>query len=354
MIERIVSFVNSYRVLTNIVVIVIGLLTITVFANQIRERKKIQTGKAANPAHLFISPETQTLPPDATFSIKVDTGNISLAFAHIEISFDQEMINLYQDILPTEFYTLISATSKEEANATGHAVVILGATPGGANPQSGVFDLAYLWFTPATQLPNQTTQIQFIEPALQLVDVNAVPFTITTSHATLTLNPVATTPTLTPRPTSTPTPTNTPTPRPTPTNTSTPTPRPTSTPTPRPTRTPTPTPTRPPGTTSTPTLAPTATIVPIPTPTPPQAETVIITKAELRRYFKLFGRLKVEATSSLAPNVELTAEGYGKLRYSKGKKLYRKTFWTLSRPLFITVTSSGGGSATAEVIWGRR
>ncbi len=62
------------------------------------------------------------------------------------------------------------------------------------------------------------------------------------------------------------------------------------------------------------------------------------------------GSLTVVATSTSQPNVALTATGYGALGWKSWLNFYRTTFTGLTaKPATVTVTSSGGGSATMAV-----
>ncbi len=60
--------------------------------------------------------------------------------------------------------------------------------------------------------------------------------------------------------------------------------------------------------------------------------------------------LTVVATSSAQPNVSLTATGFGNLPWRTRNNFYRMTFTNVNtQPANVTVTSSGGGSATGAV-----
>ena len=74
------------------------------------------------------------------------------------------------------------------------------------------------------------------------------------------------------------------------------------------------------------------------------AEVVTITKAEWNNRRK---ELKVEATSSDQPNVELTVVGFGQMNFKNGK--YALKVKPVDNPVTVTVTSTGGGSATETV-----
>ncbi len=75
-------------------------------------------------------------------------------------------------------------------------------------------------------------------------------------------------------------------------------------------------------------------------------ETVAITLAEYKTKTK---QLTVRATSSLQPNVTLTVAGYGTMTYSSSAGYYSLTKKVSANPGSVTVTSTGGGSATRTV-----
>ena len=80
----------------------------------------------------------------------------------------------------------------------------------------------------------------------------------------------------------------------------------------------------------------------------PAADTVTITNVTYSTASG--GTLTVAATSSAQPNVSLTATGYGALGWRSWLNIYRTTFTGIgAKPANVTVTSSGGGSATAVV-----
>jgi hypothetical protein len=60
-------------------------------------------------------------------------------------------------------------------------------------------------------------------------------------------------------------------------------------------------------------------------------------------------QLTVRATSSRQPNVTLTVTGYGQMTYSASAAYYSLTKKVSPAPASVTVTSSGGGSATKTV-----
>jgi hypothetical protein len=76
---------------------------------------------------------------------------------------------------------------------------------------------------------------------------------------------------------------------------------------------------------------------------------VVIIRAEYRISN---GELKVDATSSDGGNVTLTLVGYGDMSWKANKNLYEyRQKPAASPPSPITVSSSGGGSASMEVTY---
>ena len=77
------------------------------------------------------------------------------------------------------------------------------------------------------------------------------------------------------------------------------------------------------------------------------ADAVTITSVT---YNPVTDTLEVVATSSEQPGVQLTAVGYGTLGWKSWLNLYRTTFTGVAtRPAGVTVTSSGGGTATFDL-----
>jgi beta-lactam-binding protein with PASTA domain len=76
------------------------------------------------------------------------------------------------------------------------------------------------------------------------------------------------------------------------------------------------------------------------------SDTVTIAKAEFKSDKS---ELKVEANSSDGGNVTLTVVGYGQMTYKSDKNKYEYKATVGSAPSTVTVTSSGGGSATKTV-----
>ena len=78
----------------------------------------------------------------------------------------------------------------------------------------------------------------------------------------------------------------------------------------------------------------------------PAADTVTIVGATYTRKTR---KLSVTATSSAQPNATLTAVGYGVMTWSAKTRKYSLTVTTTAPPSTVTVTSSLGGTSTANV-----
>lgn len=247
---------------------------------------------------IFFVPDRQSLPPDSTFEIWLNSDTQSIGFVRLVLTFDNTKIQMTSEISTQYFNTVVKKTGMAEANSSGRAEIILGLSPGDPAP-SGIFKVAEFTLTSISTVENDATALLIDANDIQVVDLSAKALTGNINPSDLTLNPVTPTPTPTalptPTPTETPTPTPTPTPEPSPevtpdvsltptaavTPTSTPTPTPTALPTPTPTLTPTPSPvptatpypTIPFGGTPTPTPTPSVLVSPTSTPTPTSAPT---------------------------------------------------------------------------------
>ena len=83
-------------------------------------------------------------------------------------------------------------------------------------------------------------------------------------------------------------------------------------------------------------------------PPPPGEDTVVITRAEWKASKS---ELKVEATSTAAPDALLTVQGFGPMTYDSRKNKYKFALQPVSsNPGTVTVISSLGGSSTVTVI----
>ena len=190
---------------------------------------------AANPAST-LSFSQNTIPVNSTSPTSVNlifNANTSrVGFVRAQLTFDKTKIKLTQEIVPTTtLKKVISVTTMANANSTGTVTIILGLDPADiANAPTGSFTLATLSLEALSNTASSSS-LSFVASGIQIVDMTATPFTVSTTNATVTVaGPTATA-------TATPTASPTPSPSPTPTHTASPT----ASPSPTPTVTPTPT-----------------------------------------------------------------------------------------------------------------
>jgi hypothetical protein len=260
------------RIIASLATILV--LPAAVFAvQQITQLNSLAVGSAVQ-LYFIPSGSAAVMPPNTSFKLMADATTNKISFVRVEMSFDRSKIILSDEIQPsTALTTIIEKTTKDNANATGNIVLVLGLSPDSRdNPPTGVFEIASLPMMLNTAAQNDSTELGISPTGGQIVDIDYQEVAYTVQNNVIKLNvtieptpiPTATPlPTATPAPTPAPTPTPTPKPTPTPTPAPTPTPTPTAAPTPTPTPKPTPTPT--PAPTATPTAAPTT------SPTPPPA-----------------------------------------------------------------------------------
>jgi len=204
--------------------ILVIVLSLPVALTLLRQRTTYKIQAVVEPVDLSFSPSSQTLPPDSTFRIMVNARTNNISFARVVFTFDRTKVNLVSEITTTSAMgTVVERTPRTNANSTGRATLVLAVPPGVTLP-TGTFEFARFNLTRISTTANDTTQLQFTQSDIQVVDTTAEAApSYSFTNASLTLNP-----TLTPTPTAG--------------VTLTPTPLPTATVTPTPTYTPTPTP----------------------------------------------------------------------------------------------------------------
>lgn len=287
--------------LWNAIALLIALVAIPVSVFLIYQGVQLFTSAAANPVSIFFSPDPYTAGSAGGLRMNIDTRGSQVGYVRAELLFDRTRLQLSNDIATaSSLAQVIFKTPYTQANQTGQVLLILGVSPEQVNQApSGVFELARLSFNQVGQ-PTGTTSVSLATPA-EAIDMNATNLTVEFTPASVLFAQTATA-------------------------------APTAVPTTAPSGTPAPT------------VAPTI------APTPgPVAEVVTIQKAAITSYFRRLYRITIEARSSFAPNVKLNATGYGELKYNSKKRIYTRTFWTGTKPTFVTVTSTGGGTATATV-----
>ena len=200
--------------------ILVIVLSLPVALTLLRQRATYKTQAVVEPVDISFSPSSQTLPPDSTFRIMMNARTNNISFARVVFTFDRTKVNLASEITTTSAMgTVVERTSRTNANSTGRATLVLAVPPGATLP-TGTFEFARFNLTRISTTANDTTQLQFTQSDIQVVDTTAEAApSYTFTNASLTLNPTVSTPT--PIPTNAPT--NTPTPVP-----ATPTPTPAS------------------------------------------------------------------------------------------------------------------------------
>ena len=172
--------------------VLVSLFTLFVIVLKLPEPTSY-TGKAgANTASFSLLPTQISLPPEFGFQVWINAQN-PVAFAHLEIIFDKNLVALTQEpeLVNPMLSRVVKRTSKTDANKTGVIVFAVALDPINRSlAPSGSFQLAKLTFNAITTQSNLTTQLTFNQNALKLVNPNASVFTFTTSNGTLTLNPL--------------------------------------------------------------------------------------------------------------------------------------------------------------------
>lgn len=172
-------------------VLITGSTLIAFFAFQ--PLRGVPHALASSPRLYFSSPQT-TLPPNQTVDIVLDAQTTRIVFAHIEFTFDQTKVQLADEIQPANSLTsVVGKTSLAQANTSGRVVITTALDPGSQNnPPTGVFSIASFVLASIAGGGNQTTELLFDDPKIQIVQLNTAVLPVTTVPTTLTLNPSGT------------------------------------------------------------------------------------------------------------------------------------------------------------------
>lgn len=176
--------------------ILIGIVLISILIQKIQEYQSLKSSASAGTAKIFFVPESINIPPDGLVKIfaSVDKG---LAFARIEVSFDQTQVKLTQDIVLTnqKLTKVISKSTPAQANETGKIILAIALDPANlTQPPTGTIELANLKFSYVSSTPNQSTSISINTTNSQLVAISAEPFNLTAQVCNIQLNYVTPTP----------------------------------------------------------------------------------------------------------------------------------------------------------------
>jgi len=180
-----VNFVKMCRILLRglLIFVLVGLMARSGFTS-------IHSFAAPNESvRLFFSPQNLLLPPNITTSLMIDAKSYNIGFVRVELSFDPSVIILTGEILTTGLVkTVISKTSKDQANASGRILIIIVLAPEDS-PPNGIFELAQIPIRPNIGYSNLQTSISFINGGTQIVDVAATTLPTSSEHGLITVNP---------------------------------------------------------------------------------------------------------------------------------------------------------------------
>ncbi|HCM37023.1 MAG: hypothetical protein UV61_C0003G0094 [Candidatus Gottesmanbacteria bacterium GW2011_GWB1_43_11] len=172
--------------------VLVSLFTLFVIVLKLPEPTSYTSKAGTNTASFSLLPTQISLPPEFGFQVWVNAQN-PVAFAHVEINFDKNLVALTQEpeLINPMLSRVVKRTSKTDANKTGVVVFAVGLDPiNKALAPTGAFQLAKLTFNTITTQSNLTTQLTFNQSALKLVNPDASVFTLTTTNSNLTLNPL--------------------------------------------------------------------------------------------------------------------------------------------------------------------
>ena len=216
-------FIPQKNILTFVGLGVFLLVGIVIAQSMERGSKQVQIKATSHQVSVNIYPKNQSLTPNGDVQLWIHADS-SVAFAHVEITFDPSKVKIYKEItLTSSLATVVEKSTMSEANNTGRIVIAVALPPASRNsPPTKAIKLSDMTFAAQTNAANVSTTLTIPPDAVTIVSADASLYTVTTNTETLILNPVSTpTPTATPISTSTPSSTATPTPSSTPKVTST-------------------------------------------------------------------------------------------------------------------------------------
>ena len=184
--QKIKSFFSKYHPI-KVGIILFLVISTLITTGVMYQQQDIRSKAALNEAHITITPSNAIMPPNQTFKIYIDPKNIPLAFAHVNIEFDQNSIHLQS--LPevsSSFDRTIYITPISEANTTGKLSIVLAVGPGRAAVNNAA-EFATLRYVPVTEDP-ETSTITVNTQTSKLVNEQAQLFTMTVDPATVDLN----------------------------------------------------------------------------------------------------------------------------------------------------------------------
>jgi len=151
--------------------------------------KYTDTLAQAQTVRIFLSPAYETFPTNTTLSLMLDAGSYQIGFVRIDLTFDPLIIQLMDEIQTTSMLnTVISKTSKNNANSTGSIEIVL-AIPPGDQPPTGIIELAKLPIGTVTALTNKHANISVVDQNVQIVDMDETELPYFIEPFTTVLNP---------------------------------------------------------------------------------------------------------------------------------------------------------------------
>ncbi len=213
----------------NFLALVLALVSLPVIVALARTTALFLGNAQVATVRMYFNPSTQTLPPNASSRLMLDSGSSRIGFVAATVDFNTTKAQLTGEVTTnSRLGRVIRVTDRATANSTGKVEIVLGLNPSQrSNAPSGVFEIASLPFT--SVVTSQQSMVLNIRTP-QVVDMSENNLNVNITAGNMTLNPPGSGG-------NTPTPTRVSTPTPAATSS----PRPTNTPTPRATNSPTPT-----------------------------------------------------------------------------------------------------------------
>lgn len=141
------------------------------------------------PVKLSFSPDNLSLSQSKTISVMIDAKTFEIGFIRVELLFNNTLINLSEEINTSSlFNTVITKTSKVNANATGRIIIVIALSPGDL-PPTGVNEIARITIEPKTSNFNQHTSLSFFDEGIQIVDKNTTTQSFTSELLPIIINP---------------------------------------------------------------------------------------------------------------------------------------------------------------------
>lgn len=175
---------------------------------------------SAGIVNMSFDPPTNSLPPDKSIKVMLNTGGLNIVFARIAVTFDKSRLNLISFTENTsQLSTLVDKTTLEKANVEGKIVLVLAASPSDLAP-SGLLEMGTFTFKNIAVQNNISTTLDFAVADMQVISSASQELPITGNSAVLSLNTVypsitqgaTVIPSISPSKTPTKTPTKSPTP----------------------------------------------------------------------------------------------------------------------------------------------